>query len=148
MALNTDWKEFLNLLVSYDVEFLIVGAWALAHYGEPRMTGDIDLWVATSPENAEKVVQVIDKFGFGSLGLTLEDFVHPDQVIQLGYPPRRIDVLTNISGLKFDEAWPSRVSGSLDGIPVYYISKEHFILNKKASGRNKDLADVDTLEQS
>ncbi len=113
MALNTDWKEFLNLLASYDVDFIVVGAWARAQFGEQRVTGDIDFWVRTSPENAAKVIAVVEEFGFGSLGLTEADFLGEDQVIELGYPPRRIDLLTKLTALAFETSWNNRVVGDL-----------------------------------
>ena len=146
MALNTDWKEFLNLLGSSSVEFIVVGAWARAHYGEPRLTGDIDFWVRNSPENAARVIQVLKEFGFASLGLKSEDFQLEDQIIQLGYPPRRIDILTSLSGLDFESAWLKKEAGDFDGIPVFYLSKEDFITNKRATGRPKDLADIEAVE--
>ena len=145
MALNTDWKEFLNLLVSSNVEFLIIGAWARAQYGEPRMTGDIDFWIKVELQNAKKMVDVIEKFGFASLGLTEDDFMANDGVIHLGIPPRRIYILTKASGLDFDQAWNNRNVGELDGVPVSFISREDFVTNKKAVGRPKDLADIDAI---
>lgn len=146
MALNPDWKEFLRLLESCGVEFIVVGAWARAFHGEPRMTGDIDFWIRRSPENAEKLLRVVREFGFGSLGLTLSDFLADDIVIQLGYPPRRIDIITKLTGLSFEEGWRDKVPGTLDDVGVYYLSKEHFIRNKRATGRAKDLADVEAIE--
>ena len=145
MALNTDWKEFLDLLESSGAEFLVVGAWARAFYGEPRMTGDIDFWIRASAENASKVKKAIEEFGFGSLGITESDLTGEDQVIQLGFPPRRIDILTNLTGLTFDDAWKHRVQGDLDEVPVNFISREDFIKNKLELARPKDLADVDAL---
>ncbi len=144
MALNTDWKEFLKLLESNGVDFLVVGAWARAFYGEPRMTGDIDFWVLPTPVNASKLIKAINDYGFSSLGLRDEDFLAIDQV-QLGFPPRRIDLLTGLTGLDFECAWPNRTLGELDGITVSYISKEDFIKNKLATGRAKDLADIEAI---
>lgn len=145
MELNTDWNEFLQLLESFDVKYLLVGAIARSLIGEPRTTGDIDFWVSNDRENAEKMVAVADRFGFGSLGLTLDDFLADDIVVQLGYPPRRIDIMTAISGIKFDEAWENRTICSINGIKVNVISKGDFIKNKLATGRAKDLADVEEL---
>jgi len=146
MALNPDWKDFLELLESSGAEFLLVGAWARAFLGEPRMTGDIDFWIRRSPENAEKLVRVVKEFGFGSLGLTVDDFLSEDMVVQLGYPPRRIDILTRITGVTFEEAWEEKGEGTLDGIRVHYLSKQHFVRNKRATGRPKDLADIEAIE--
>jgi predicted nucleotidyltransferase len=147
MALNRDLREFIGLLNSHKVEFLIVGAHALAYHGLPRYTKDIDLFIATSEPNAAALLDVIQEFGFASTGLQAEDFLAPEIVIQLGIEPNRIDLLTGLSGIVWEEAWSDRVSGSLDGLPVEFISKECYIKNKLASARPQDLADVARLRQ-
>jgi len=145
MQLNNDLSEFIALLNSGKVEYLVVGAFAVAWHGHPRFTSDIDLWVRSSDANAVAIVDVLDRFGFGSLGIEPEDLVRPDQVLQLGVKPNRIDVITSISGVEFNEAWAHRVPGTIDGIPVSYISREDLIRNKDASGRPKDLGDAAAL---
>lgn len=129
-----------------EVEYLVVGAYALAFHGHPRLTGDIDFFVRNSTENAARLMDVLEAFGFGSLGIKTEDLTHGPGVIQLGYPPRRIDILTEIEAVTFDEAWHNRVVGKLDGMSVNYISVEDFKRNKLSVGRPKDLADAAELD--
>ena len=148
MRLNRDLHEFVELLNSRKVDYLVVGAHALAFHGHPRYTGDLDLLVRPAVDNARRVIAVLHAFGFGSLGLAEDDFVQPDHIIQLGYPPNRIDLLTSISGVSFDEAWQSRENGMLDEIPVHYIGRKTLVRNKLASGRLKDAADVEALGES
>lgn len=145
MPLPKDLKEFIESLNSHRVEYLIVGAHALSHYGFPRYTGDLDVLIRMSAENAAKLEQVLIQFSFASLGLRAKDFLTPEQVIQLGVPPNRIDLLTSITGVPFDEAWAGRVSGSLQGTPVMYIGRDAFIKNKRATGRTRDKADLEAL---
>lgn len=145
MPLHPDWKEFLELLNSNEVEYLIVGAHARGLYGVPRYTGDLDIFVRSSPENARRLERALQAFGFGSLELTAEDFLVPNRVIQLGIEPYRIDLLTSISGVEFEEAWSDRVAGDLDGVPVAFLSLRAFRKNKLAAGRPKDLADLADL---
>ncbi len=147
MALSKDWLEFVESFLLEKVEFVVVGAFALAFYRLPRQTGDIDLFVGSSGENPDRICRAIERFGFGSLGLSPDDFRMEGQVIQLGRPPGRIDVLTGISGVTFDEAWNSRIMGPLNGTVVPYLSLPLLIQNKKASGREKDLLDVRMLER-
>lgn len=147
MKLSVDLREFIELLNSNRVEFIVVGAHALAWHGLPRYTKDIDLLVRAAPANADALVAVLDAFGFGSLGIGPADFLIPDRVIQLGRDPHRIDLLTAISGVTWDEAWSSRVEAQLDGIPVSFLGHEAFIRNKLAAGRPQDLADVSRLRQ-
>ena len=146
MPLHKDLKEFIASLNSHDVDYLIVGAFALAFHGVPRYTGDIDILVRATPENAANVAQVLKEFSFASLGLSASDFVQPEQVIQLGYPPNRIDLLTSITGVQFEDAWAKRVSGELHGIAVYFIGRDSLIQNKKATGRTQDKADLEALD--
>ena len=145
MKLERDRREFIELLNARDVRYVIVGAFALAHHGRPRYTGDIDFFVEASPENAERLSQVLDQFGFANVGLVEEDFTAADQVVQLGVEPHRMDLMTSISGVAFEEAWNTREYGNLDGLQVPYISRELLKRNKAAVGRKQDLADLDYL---
>lgn len=147
MKLQKDLKEFIGLLNSNGVEFVMVGAHCLAFHGVPRYTGDIDFFVNAAPENSEKLEKVIQAFGFGQTGLQREDFLAPDQVIQLGIAPNRIDLLTGIDGVTFAEAWSTREKAILDGLPIPVLSRELLIRNKLATGRPQDLADVERLQQ-
>lgn len=145
MDLHPDWKEFLRLLNSHGVEYLIVGAHALAMYGHPRLTGDLDFYVGVSEANSERLHAVLREFGFGSTIESAEQLRATPRVFMLGRLPYRIDILTAIDGTVFEEAWERRVPGVLDGVPVYFLSIEDFIANKRAAGRPKDLADLDAL---
>jgi hypothetical protein len=145
MPLPKDLREFIESLNSHRVDYLIVGAHALAFYGIPRYTGDLGILVRVSPENAARLEQVLAKFSFASPGLCAKDFVTSDQVIQLGLPPNRIDLLTSITGVEFDEAWAGRVSGDLHGTAVAFIGTDAFIKNKRAAGRTTDKADLEAL---
>ena len=145
MKLDKDFKEFVELFVANDVRFLVVGGFALAVHGYPRATVDIDAWVWASPENARKILTCLDRFGFGGLDLSVEDFTAPDRVVQLGYPPYRIDIITSVSGVEFDGAWANRMMVDIDGLEVPFIGRDDLLANKRATGRAKDLADVDYL---
>jgi len=147
MTLNKDLNEFIGLLVSHRVDFLIVGAHAMAFHGRPRFTGDVDIWIDCSEPSADLLMGVIEHFGFGATGLSKKDFMEPDQVIQLGVAPHRIDILTGLSGLVFDEAWRNRVEGNLGDHKVYFLSKKDLIQNKRACGRDQDWVDIKLLEQ-
>ena len=125
----------------------MVGAHALAFHGRPRYTGDIDLWLRPTPENAARIEQILVEFSFASLGLKAADFLSPERIVQLGIAPNRIDLLTSLTGVAFDEAWNQRVPGELDGIPVAFLSREMLIKNKRATGRIQDAADVEALEK-
>ena len=143
--LTSDFKEFAQLLNTNGVEYLIIGGYALAAYGHPRYTGDLDFWVGTDPLNAEKIIKTLKEFGFGSLPLTAKDFTTPNQTVQLGYPPRRIDLLTGIDGVDFKTCRERRLVVAVDGLDLPFISLEDFKTNKAAAGRPKDLADLDSL---
>lgn len=145
MTLQKDLREFVELFLSRNIDFLVVGAFAVAHHGYPRTTGDIDLFVRVNPENAEKIADAVREFGFGALGLQPADFLQQDMTIQMGFEPVRIDILTGISGVTFEEAWRDRTSGQLDGLPVMFLSREHLLRNKRASGRMKDKLDISEL---
>ena len=145
MNLQKDLKEFVELLNGLDVRFLIVGAFAVAYHGYPRYTSDVDIFVDNSTDNAELLLKAIHEFGFGGVGLSKEDFMRKDQVIQLGVAPNRIDVMTFISGVTFEEAWSSREFGELGGVKLPFISRDMLKRNKAASGRSQDLVDLEHL---
>jgi predicted nucleotidyltransferase len=145
---RSDFRALLALFNDDCVEYLLVGGYALAHHGAPRYTGDMDLFVHATPENATRVLEALAAFGFGALGLTQADFCEPDQVIQLGHPPVRIDLLTGLDGVSWDDAMRAPESATLDGVPVNVIGREAFIANKRAAGRPSDLADLDALGES
>jgi hypothetical protein len=147
MKLQPDFKEFLRLLLSHRVRFVIVGAHALAAHGKPRFTGDIDVLVDPTRANAARLLAALTDFGFGAIGLRVEDFTEPDRVAQLGYPPVRIDLRTGISGVTFREAWAGRVATRLGGLDVAVLGVREFLKNKRAAGRPKDLADIALLEE-
>jgi hypothetical protein len=144
--LNKDFKEFAGLFRSRQVEFLIVGGYALAAYGHPRFTGDLDFWIGSDEANARKVLAVLNDFGMGSLGIGLADLTQPGQVIQLGYPPGCIDLLTSIDGVDFATCYAQRLTMMMDGVSLDFIGVEDFKKNKIATGRLKDLADLQTLQ--
>jgi hypothetical protein len=143
--LPPDFKEFLQLLNFHQVEYLLIGGYAVGYYGYPRATADMDIWIAIQPENAQKVVEVLQEFGFDEERLTPDLFLEEKQVIQLGLPPVRIEILTTISGVSFEECYVVRQVDELDGVEVNLISLEHLKVNKKASGRYKDLNDLENL---
>ena len=145
MKLAKDLREFIELLNSRKVDYIVVGGHAVAFHGHPRFTGDIDFLVRPSRENADRVAGVVREFGFSELNVSPEDFMRPNTVVQLGYPPNRVDLLTSISGVNFEEAWGSRLSAELDGLPVCFLGLDALLKNKRASGRDKDLADVSKL---
>jgi len=144
--MNRDFAEMLKALSAEGAEALVVGGYAVAGHGLPRATGDIDLWVRPTSENATRVWRALGRFGAPRSRVTPESFVEPDVVYQIGLPPHRIDILTTIDGVAFDEAWPERVSGCVDGVEFQMISKRHLLANKRATGRPQDLADVARLE--
>ena len=143
--LQKDFREFIELLNSHGVRYMIAGGFAVAFHGFPRNTGDIDFFVETSPENAGRLQQILQEFGMGSLGLTAQDFTQLDVIVQLGYPPYRIDILTSLSGSTFEEAWASRIETKIDGLPMVFIGRDVLLKNKAEVGRPKDLADLSRL---
>lgn len=145
MELNPDFKEFLQSLNENDVRYLVVGGYAVAFHGHPRYTKDIDIWIDLDEQNAQKVVKALVDFGFSSLNLTPADFLEPDNVIQLGYPPRRIDLLIGLEGAAFDECYSARLEEEMEGIRVCFIDRENLARLKRAAGRPQDLADLDNL---
>lgn len=148
-GLNEDFRDLLVLLADAGVEFVVVGAYALALHGAPRASGDIDLFIRPSPPNAERVFQALTRFGapLQSAGVTAADLAQPGAVYQIGLPPRRIDLLTEISGVSFDEAWASRIETEVERRTVPFIGREAFLKNKQATGRPKDLADIARLRR-
>ena len=146
MEAQNDYKELLALLNAHDVDFIVVGAYALAHHGAPRYTGDLDILVRPDAENGQNIVAALKEFGFGSLGLSVEDFTAADKVVQLGVPPVRVDFVTSLTSVTWQEAVSGRVRGFFGAVPVYYLGKKEFIRNKRALGRMKDLADVEAIE--
>lgn len=146
MILNQDFKEFIQSLNDNQVRFLIVGGYAVAFHGHPRYTKDIDIWIEISRQNAERVVNALTQFGFTSLNLTADDFLEPGIVIQLGYPPNRIDLLMGLVGVDFAACYASRIQTEIEGVILPFIDLENLILNKRASGRLQDMADVENLQ--
>lgn len=146
--LSNDLCEFVRLLNAKTVKYVIVGAWAMAFHARPRYTGDVDFFVEPSPKNAGRLMEVINDFGFGGIGIEAADFLQSDHVIQLGRAPNRVDLLTGISGVSFQEAWSGRVTATLSGIEVAVIGREHLMRNKRAANRAKDRADLEALERA
>ena len=146
MNLNADLREFIQLLNSRGVEYVIVGAYSLAFHARPRYTGDLDILVRPSAENATKLLSLLRDFGFGENDFSEADFTASDQMIQLGRAPNRIDLLTSISGVTTDDAFSSKISTDMEGLPVFLLSKELLIQNKRAVGRAQDIADLEILE--
>ena len=147
--LNEDFRDLLLEFADAEVEFLIVGAFAVAFHGVPRATGDMDVFVRPSSENAQRVFNALSRFGapLASAGVTPNDFETPGIVYQIGQPPRRIDVLTEISGVSFDEAWATRRAVGFEGRVVHFIGRDELLRNKMAAGRPKDLADLSRLQK-
>lgn len=147
MKTSRDFEDLLAYFNARGVEYLVVGAHAFAFHGKPRFTKDLDLFVRSSSDNARRVLSALDAFGFGSVGLTEEDFLEPEHIIQLGVAPNRVNLITSITGVSFDDAWEGRVAGSYGAQPVFYLGREELIRNKRAAGRSQDLADLEWLER-
>jgi hypothetical protein len=145
MEAQKDFKELLELFNGHKVEYMIVGAYALAYYGAPRFTADIDIFVLPSSENAKKILSALSDFGFSALNLTTEDFQNPSSVVQLGVPPVRIDIITSLTGVAWEDADKGKQEGLYGDVPVHFLGKEQYIANKRAIGRKKDLADLESL---
>ena len=145
MRLSKDLREFVELLNSRGIDYVVVGAHSLAFHGRPRYTGDLDILVRPTPENAAKLLELLTEFGFGRTEFKESDFTESEHVIQLGRPPNRIDLLTTITGVTNDEAFATKLTAELDGLPVFILGKEMLIRNKRAVGRPQDLADLETL---
>ena len=145
IRLPPDFKEFLQLLNTHQVEYLLIGGHAVGYYGYPRATADMDVWVAMHPQNAAKMVQVLKEFGFDVPELSANLFLKKDQMVRMGVAPVRLEILTTISGVDFADCYAERIVDVIDGVEVSIISLKHLKLNKKASGRHKDLADLENL---
>ena len=145
MRLAQDFKEFLRLLNSEMIEYLLVGGYAVSYHGYVRPTGDLDIWIAIGPESARKMCAALGKFGFATDQQTQVDLATPGKIIRMGLPPVRIEVLTRISGVEFQTCYSRRVEGSIDGVPAKIISREDLVTNKTSAGRHKDLNDIEQL---
>lgn len=145
MQLDKDFSEFVSLLNAHEVRFLVVGGYALAAHGLPRYTGDFDTWIWLDSDNARRVLDALEEFGFGGLGITEDDFTRMDSIVQLGYPPHRIDLLTSIDGVDFENAWPRRLEVEFGNATIGFIGREDLLTNKRAAGRPQDLADIARL---
>ena len=146
--LNPDFREMLLCLKDEEVDFLIVGAYALAAHGFPRATGDLDIWVRSSSENAHKVMRALARFGAPTSDLSTSDFTAPEMIVQLGVEPCRIDLLTSIDGVSFDKAWQDRVKITINDLELSILSKEDLLKNKLAAGRDKDQVDINWLNKN
>lgn len=147
MHLDPNFLEFIGLLNEHDVRFLVVSGYAVALHGHPRYTADLDVWVWIDQDNADNVLAALDDFGFGEVGLTREDFLRTEHLVQLGYPPLRIDVLTSLDGVDFGPSHEHRVEVVIDGVAVPFIGLEELRRNKRALGRYQDLADLEALDE-
>jgi hypothetical protein len=145
LELPKDFKEFLNLLRVNGVEYLLIGAYAVGYHGYPRATKDLDVWIASTSENATRIVSALKEFGFGTPELTTELLLRPDNIVRMGEAPLRIEILNWASGVDFDECYRERIIDTLDGVEVSLIGLNHLKTNKRASGRLKDLADLEEL---
>jgi predicted nucleotidyltransferase len=145
IQLPTDFKEFLKLLNSNQVEYLLIGGYAVGYHGYPRATADMDIWIAINPENGEKIVRVLKEFGFDLPELSPDLFQQEDKVIRMGIPPMRIELITSIDGVSFTDCYKYKVEDEIDGVKANIIDLEHLKINKKASGRYKDLNDLEHL---
>ncbi len=143
---SQDFREFIELLIKNKAEYLIVGGYAVGIHGHPRYTGDLDIWLNATPQNADRILKSVNEFGFSSFKLTLADFTTPGNVIQLGYPPLRIDLLTEIDGVAFEECFINRKEVTIEGLKVNFIGYNDLLKNKKESGRPRDMDDLDNLK--
>lgn len=147
MTLADDFEDFIKLLNQYQVEYMVVGGYALAFHGTPRHTGDLDIWIGISASNAEKMIHVVKDFGLGSLGFTKADFLKEGYVSQIGYPPLRIDILNSIDGVEFTKAFRNKLTVQLESdLTVNYIGLGDLIQNKQSTGRVRDLTDVKQIQ--
>lgn len=147
MEISKDFKEFIKLLNDHEVKYLLVGGYALAFYSRPKFTNDMDIWIEAREENAKKMLKVLTEFGFGDLELIVEDLTSPNKVIQIGYPPLRIDIITSVTGVQFESAYENKIIGSYFDEDVDIISVQDLISNKEAIGRDKDKQDLKWLNQ-
>jgi hypothetical protein len=145
MIFNQDFREFIESLNKHNVRYLLIGGYAVALHGHPRYTKDLDIWIWMDNTNAANLLNALKDFGFSSLQLTPEDFLKPDRIVQLGYPPNRIDLMTSPTGIEFDTCYASREEIEIEGLIVNLIDLKHLKINKKATGRHQDLADLENL---
>jgi hypothetical protein len=145
MEVQQDFRDLLELFNRHGVDYIIVGAYALGFHGAPRYTGDLDILVRPDPVNAKSIIKALDEFGFGSVGLTEADFGKEGMVVQLGFPPVRIDLITSITGVSWEKAGSGKVDGPFGDLKVHYLGRDDLILNKRALGRKKDLADLEAI---
>ena len=145
MEVQPDFRDLLELFNKYKVDYIIVGAYALGFHGAPRYTGDLDVFVKPDPINAKRIMQALQEFGFGSVDLTSADFEEEGKVVQLGFPPVRVDIITSITGVSWEKARSGRVKGPFGDLKVHYLGRDDFIANKRALGRKKDLADLEAV---
>lgn len=145
LQLPPDFKEFLRLLKDHEVRYLLIGGYAVGYHGYPRATEDLDIWVAIHPQNAQKLVSVLKEFGLDDPALTPDLFLQKPKIIRMGFPPMRLEITTSISGVEFDECYQTRIVDMVDGVEVNLIDLEHLKKNKMASGRAKDIADLENL---
>jgi hypothetical protein len=143
--MNPDFVDLLRAFIAAEVRFLVVGAYALAHHGRPRATGDLDVWIDPTPDNAPRVMRALADFGAPLSDVSTSDFEQPGVVLQIGVPPVRIDILTELTGISFADAWPDRDRGQFGEIEVDFIGRDAFIRNKRALGRARDLGDLEGL---
>lgn len=148
MVLNKDFREFIELLNENNVRYLIIGGYAVGFHGYPRYTKDLDVWIDIDRANAENLIKALQKFGFGTMGFKPEDFLNPDEFVQLGYPPNRIDIITSCEGVSFDGCYNKKEQIVIEGLKIYFIDRENLLKNKQAVGRPQDLADVSNLNPS
>jgi hypothetical protein len=145
MEVQQDFRDLLELFNKQRIEYMVVGAYALAFHGAPRYTGDLDVFVKPDPVNAQRIMQALDDFGFGSVGLTAADFEKQGKVVQLGFPPVRVDIITSITGVTWEQARSGSAEGNFGDVLVRFIGRDEFIANKRALGRKKDLADLEAV---
>jgi len=148
MEVQPDFRELLGLFNAYNVEYVIVGGYALAFHGAPRFTGDLDIFVRPTAQNARRILAALEDLGFGSLNLSAEDFSTQDRVVQLGVPPVRVDLITSLSGVSWEECWAGRQAGAYGDVAVAFVGRTQFIANKRAMGRQRDLADLEALGEA
>lgn len=146
MIIASDFREFAACANAHEVRYLIVGGYAVAFHGHPRYTKDLDVWIERTPENARQLLRALRDFGFDSVELQEEDFLEPEHIIQLGYPPLRIDLLTSLVGVEFEKCYEDREVLEVKGVELPFIGLEGLRANKRASGRHQDLADLENLE--
>lgn len=142
---SQDFKEFVALLIKHKAEYLIVGGYAVGVHGHPRYTGDLDIWLNPTQENADRILACVNEFGFNSFGLKQDDFTRTGNIVQLGYPPLRIDLMTQIDGVTFNECYQNKIQVDIEGLLVNFIGYNDLIKNKKESGRLRDLDDIENL---